>query len=311
MWCSCCLAGGVRASGGDSGEQVRPTFARSTSRLTLPPLLDGGVIAVLDGEPLSTLELSLATDDEYERAIQAGLEAYGRGPMDFDTGDKDFGEGSGARNHADSLWKSRRKYFAVHKRHRFTLCSPEAFAAWKKDAENNPKISVNCDPEEYRDRFYPVARRDGVPCDISMTRNLPWGLMGGVYSHEYVAQEDFHVRWTSGAARLQTLLFGQPRDVVVSITLRGAPSAVTNRNLTVTVNDRRVAEIVSPSWEDDFQTIELAVEASNLKPGYNVVDLKVPTWQPSKTYGTGDDRELGVQLASMNWRPREEKSGNQ
>jgi hypothetical protein len=217
--------------------------------------LDGGVISVLNGEPLSTLELSLATDDEYEKAIQAGLEAYGRRSMDFDTGSRDYGKGPGAKSYADRLWKERRKYFAVDKRHRFTLCSPEEFTAWKKEAERRRKITVNCDPDKYRDLFYPVARRDGVPCDITMSRKVPWGLMSGLYSLEFIERRDFYVRWTGGTARLQALLLGQPRDVMLLLTLRGAPSAVTNRTLTVTVNERQVAKIVSPNWEDDFQTI--------------------------------------------------------
>ena len=273
--------------------------------------VDAGVIPVLDGEPLSTLELSLAEDDEYEKAIQSGLDTYGRGDMDQYSTDKDYGEGPGAKRYADKKFMERRKTIALEKRHRFTQCSPEEYALWKKDSEHRRKITVSCSPEKFRARFYPVPRSDGVPNDVSMAPQVPWAYpMGGVFRLEFSAPKKVYARWTRGTATLSTILLGQPRDVVLLLTLRGAPSAVTSRALTVAVNEQRITEIVSPVWEEGFQTIEVAIEGTILKPGANVVEIKVSTWRPSEVYGTGDNRELGVFLASMKWRPAAAKPGS-
>jgi hypothetical protein len=273
--------------------------------------VDAGVVPVLDGEPLSTLEFSLIGVDEYEKAIQAGLDTYGRGDMGHHSSERDYAKGPGANGYADRKFRERRKTFAVGKKHRFTQCSPEEYAIWKKATEHRRNITVSCNTDEYRARFYPVPRRDGVPSDVSMSSNVPWGYpMRGVSRLEFSSQEGLYARWTRGTATLRTVLLGQPRDVVLLLTVKGAPAAVRDRSLTVTVNEQRITDTVSPIWEDGIQTVEVPIEASALKPGTNVVEITTPTWRPSEVLGRGDSRELGVYLVSMKWRPATAKAGS-
>lgn len=130
-------------------------------------------------------------------------------------------------------------------------------------------------------------------------------LRSGFYRKEILPGGDT-VRFSDGTAHvnLPCAAAAAGRAATIRLQVWGRPSSLPAPRCRIVLNGRPIGEFeVAP---EVVQTFAFAVSAGVLREGINDLQILSPSWQPSKEFGSGDARVLGIMLDRLEILPAED-----
>jgi hypothetical protein len=128
--------------------------------------------------------------------------------------------------------------------------------------------------------------------------------VGGCWAKETNGR--FRFRWSTGRAELRLRMpAGKPATLTVWAGSGGRAPGAPEARVSVYVEDRLagIAHVTSPEPRPfTFSLPSDAIALGSRRDGFMVVRLETPTWNPKRSLGSQDDRELGVILTAVELR---------